>query len=77
MDGDFSYWWGVVVVAAVTPVILIIIRWVGHRHSERKTKEMIDASNAEGAVPDVPEDFEVPQVVPRRPSRAPRPRQFR
>ncbi len=59
-------WWGVPIAAALVPLALWVVRLFAGRHRDRKTQEIIDASNLEGPVPDVPGDAEIPVVIRRR-----------
>ena len=76
-DGpDFSMWWGVFAAFVITPAVLLAVKWIAERRRDRKTRELVEQSNREGPVPDLPEDFSPPQVVERR-SRMPWRRKYR
>lgn len=65
-EPDFGLWLWVPIVAVVAVVTLAAVKYIGEKRRDRKTREMIEESNREGPVPDLPPDFEVPQVIPRR-----------
>ncbi|MDI7267142.1 MAG: hypothetical protein QME96_04015 [Myxococcota bacterium] len=59
-------WWGVPIAAAGVPLALWVVRLLAGRHRDRKTQEIIEASNLEGPVPDLHPDAEIPEVIRRR-----------
>jgi heme exporter protein D len=65
-DPDFGIWVWVLVAFVVAPIVMYTVKYIGEKRRDRKTRELIEESNREGPVPDLPPDFEVPQVVPRR-----------
>lgn len=65
-EPDFGIWVWVLVAFVVAPIVMYTLKYIGERQRDRKTRELIEASNREGPVPDLPPDFEVPQVIPRR-----------
>jgi hypothetical protein len=75
-DPDFSMWWGVLGAFVIVPVAMLAVKFYAERRRDRKTKELIAESNKDGPVPELPKDFEVPQVVPRR-RESPSRRRFR
>ena len=65
-DPDFGMWWGVFIALIVGPVAIYAVKYFADRRKDRMTKELIKDSNRDGPVPDLPKDFEVPQVIPRK-----------
>jgi hypothetical protein len=68
-DQDFGIWYAVLVVLIVAPIVMYTLKFFADRRRDRMTRELIADSNKDGAVPDVPKDFEIPQVVPRKSER--------
>jgi hypothetical protein len=68
-SGTSPWWWGVVVALVVAPIIMYAVKFIAERRRDRITRELIEESNREGPVPDLPKDFEIPQVIPRKGSR--------
>lgn len=70
MDGQYEYfspfWLAIPIVAVVAAVTFWVVRMIAKRHSDRKTRALIEESNRGGPVPDVPEDVEIPEVVRRK-----------
>ena len=65
-DPDFSVWWGVLGAFVIAPLLILAVKFIAERRRDRKTQELIAESNKDGPVPDLPKDFEIPQVVPRK-----------
>ncbi len=65
-EADFGVWWGVLLAFVVAPIVLYTVKFIGERRRDRRTRELIEESNREGPVPELPPDFEVPQVIPRK-----------
>ena len=69
-------WYGVAAMVIIAPVVFYTIRFIANRVRDRKTREIIEESNREGPVPDIPDDVEIPEVV-RRDRRDPLRKRFR
>ncbi len=65
-EPDFTIWWGVFIALLVGPVAIYSVKFIADRRRDRRTKELITDSNKDGPVPELPPDFEPPQVVPRK-----------
>jgi hypothetical protein len=63
---DFSVWVWVLVAFVVAPILMFTVKYLAERRRDRKTRELIEESNRDGPVPELPPDFEVPQVIPRK-----------
>jgi hypothetical protein len=63
---DFGVWWGVLIAFVVAPIVMYTVKFFADRRRDRMTKELVSESNKDGPVPDVPKDFEIPQVIPRK-----------
>ena len=68
-DTDFGIWWGVMIALVAAPIVMYSIKLFADRRRDRMTRELVDESKREGPVPELPADFEIPQVVPRKKER--------
>ena len=68
-DLDFGMWWAVLVVLIAAPIIMLAVKLVADRRRDRMTREVVEESKRDGPVPELPPDFEIPQVVPRKKER--------
>ena len=65
-ETDFGIWVGVLVAFIAAPILMYTVKYIGERQRDKRTRALIEESDREGKVPDLPPDFEVPQVIPRR-----------